>query len=99
MSECQSCGACCAYSAGWPIFTTESDDEIDLVPLHFVSADGRGMRCSGDRCAALAGEVGRASECVIYGLRPDVCRVCQAGDEACTIARRHWGLPVLEART
>ena len=93
MSLCQDCGACCSYSAEWPIFTTEHESELDLIPARLVSADLRGMRCEGVRCAALHGVVGDAVACSIYGLRPDVCRVCQPGDEACTIARRHFGFP------
>ena len=97
MTECQGCGACCSTCATWPIFTTESDDEIDLIPAALVSESGRGMRCVGERCAALVGEVGAFTACSIYGLRPDVCRTCQPGDEACAIARRRFGLPAIEA--
>lgn len=90
--SCQECGACCAYSAAWPRFTTESDDELDLIPPAFVAADDGGMRCEGDRCSALLGEVGRTTACAIYGVRPDVCRVCLAGDPECLIARERFGL-------
>ena len=31
----------------------------------------------------------------IYELRPDVCRECQPGDDACTMARERAGLPPL----
>lgn len=95
MDVCQACGACCSYSAEWPIFTTEDESELDLIPAHLVSSDLRGMACSGARCSALQGEVGRSTACSIYGLRPDVCRVCQPGDEACSIARRHHGFTIL----
>lgn len=95
MSLCQDCGACCATSATWPIFTTESDRELDMIPAALVSDDLRGMRCEGDRCVALTGEVGRGTACSIYGLRPDVCRTCEPGDEACTIARSRFGFALI----
>jgi Fe-S-cluster containining protein len=56
-----------------------------------VAADKSGMRCDGNRCAALAGEIGKQVGCTIYGLRPDVCRACQAGDEECNTARAKYG--------
>lgn len=93
MDPCQDCGACCSYSADWPIFTTECDSELDLIPASLVSDDLRGMRCIGNRCSALTGEVGGEARCSIYGLRPDVCRVCQPGDHACSTARLQFGLP------
>ncbi len=51
------------------------------------------MRCEGDRCSALAGKVGTATSCSIYAVRPEVCRVCIAGDAECTLARQRFGLP------
>jgi len=50
------------------------------------------MRCEGDRCAALVGDVGIATSCAIYTVRPDVCRACVPGDDACEMARRRFGL-------
>lgn len=95
MSLCQDCGACCATSSSWPIFTTESDDELEMIPAALVSDDLRGMRCDGDRCLALVGSVGVRTACSIYGLRPDVCRTCQPGDYACMEARARHGLAPL----
>lgn len=95
MSDCQACGACCAYSAAWPIFTLESDADLDLIPRRYVSDDLRGMACDGDRCSALAGQVGVATSCSVYEQRPDVCGECQPGDEPCVRARAHHGLPPL----
>jgi uncharacterized protein len=50
------------------------------------------MRCIGDRCAALTGRIGVSTSCGIYALRPDVCRACDPGDDACLTARRHFQL-------
>lgn len=95
-SACQGCGACCAFSRRWPRFTLESDAALARIPAALIAADGGGMRCDGDRCAALVGAVGVATACAIYADRPDVCRDCAPGDEACAMARRRFGLPALE---
>ena len=89
---CQSCGACCAYSADWPRFALETEEEILAIPREVVD-DARGtMRCTGDRCVALHGEVGVAVTCTVYAVRPEVCRACQPGDDSCQLARRRFGL-------
>ena len=89
---CQACGACCAYSAQWPRFSLESEAALAAIPSALVD-DARGrMRCTGDRCMALSGEVGVATACTIYPMRPDVCRACQPGDPECRMARARFGL-------
>ena len=95
---CQSCGACCAYSANWPRFSTEEDAALALIPPDLVNAAQSGMRCDGDRCAALAGKIGVATSCTIYDVRPEVCRSCVPGDAECDMARKRHGLPRLEQR-
>lgn len=92
--DCQSCGACCAYAADWPRFTLEDDETIARIPAVLVDDERGRMRSTDNRCDALTGQVGRATGCSIYALRPDVCRACLPGDDACLIARRHHGLPV-----
>ena len=94
-SPCQACGACCAYSQNWPRFSTEDDAALELIPPELVNARASGMRCDGDRCAALNGRIGEATACVIYAARPEVCRTCMPGDVECTTARRKFGLPAL----
>lgn len=96
LSPCTRCGACCAYSAEWPRFWTESDDAIALIPPNLVNEDGTGMACDGDRCLALLGLVGEATQCAIYAVRPEVCRACVPGDEACGMARERYGLEPVE---
>jgi Fe-S-cluster containining protein len=89
---CQACGACCAFSREWPRFSLESDAELEQIPAALVD-DGRGrMRCDGDRCAALIGEVGVATSCAVYAQRPHVCRDCLPGDLACRLARDRFNL-------
>ena len=53
------------------------------------------MRCEGDRCSALSGKVGEATACLLYAMRPEVCRTCMPGDAECAMARRKHGLPVI----
>ena len=94
---CQSCGACCDYSLEWPRFSTESDEALDRIPAKLVAPNLSGMRCDGNRCAALAGKVGVAASCTIYDIRPDVCRACLPGDDACTMARVRHGMTEIVA--
>ncbi len=95
---CQSCGACCSYSANWPRFTIEDDAALDLIPAHLVNDRLSGMRCDGDRCCALVGKIGETTSCGIYAVRPEVCRTCEPGDAECTMARRRFGMTALPAR-
>ena len=94
-SPCNACGACCSYSADWPRFTLEDDADIALLPPELVSDTMSCMRCDGERCCALSGKVGVNTSCSVYAQRPDVCRACQPGDEACTMARHRFGLAPL----
>lgn len=94
-SPCQACGACCAYSAEWPRFTTEDEDALARLPQDLIADDGSGMRCNGVRCSALKGTVGVATSCSVYADRPDVCRACEPGDDACQMARAKFGLAPL----
>ena len=90
--DCQSCGACCSYSADWPRFTLEDDEQLAKIPETLVSADLSGMRCEGQRCLALSGEIGKHVACTIYAVRPDVCRACMPGDPECLMAREEHGI-------
>jgi hypothetical protein len=96
-SPCQGCGACCGYSSNWPRFTVEDDAALDLIPSKLVNDRLSGMRCEGDRCSALTGQIGVATSCGIYANRPEVCRTCMPGDPECAMARRRFGLPALMA--
>ena len=40
-------------------------------------------------------KVGEATACLIYAVRPEVCRTCMPGDVECAMARKRHGLPVL----
>ena len=71
----------------------ETEADILAIPAAFVAE--RGMRCAGNRCSALDGDVGLQTSCVIYDVRPEVCRSCLPGDAECTTAREKFGLPAL----
>ncbi len=90
--DCRNCGACCAYSRDWPRLTLEDDDAIARIPPQLLDDAAGRMRCEGDRCTALVGEIDVSTSCSIYEVRPEVCRACMPGDDACGIARRHFGL-------
>lgn len=90
VSACQGCGACCAHSHTWPRFSLETDAEIAAIPADWVATSG--MRCEGERCAALAGRIGEAVTCRVYAVRPIVCRDCLPGDDACQMARAGAGM-------
>jgi len=96
-SPCLTCGACCAYSADWPRFWTETDDDIARIPPGLLTPDQGAMACTDDRCRALLGRVGERTACAIYDLRPEVCRDCMPGDDACAMARERFGLSSLAA--
>jgi Fe-S-cluster containining protein len=90
--DCQTCGACCSFSREWPRFTLEDDVAVARIPRSFVDSAGKGMRCKGNRCAALVGTVDILVSCAIYSIRPDVCRACLPGDDACRMARERFQL-------
>jgi Fe-S-cluster containining protein len=89
---CRSCGACCSFSKDWPRFSTEDDADLDCIPAEFIDRQLNRIRCDGDRCSALAGEVGVSTSCLIYAVRPHVCRACVPGDDACRLSRHRFGL-------
>ena len=76
-----------------------SDDELARIPADLINAKQSGMAFIGCRCAALDGKVGEKAACRIYEVRPIVCRDCLPGDEACTMARAHYGLAPLPPRS
>ncbi|HEY1746320.1 MAG TPA: YkgJ family cysteine cluster protein [Xanthobacteraceae bacterium] len=94
-ADCRTCGACCSFSREWPRFSTENDAYLARIPSAYVDNEQGRMQCTGNRCAALVGKVGVSTTCAIYAVRPDVCKVCSPGDEACHMARRRFNLRLL----
>jgi len=91
-AACRACGACCSFSREWPRFSLESDVDLGRITSTYVEDEQGRMRCDGNRCAALVGDVGVSTACAIYTVRPDVCKVCLPGDDACQMARQHFNL-------
>jgi uncharacterized protein len=89
---CRACGACCSFSPEWPRFSLEDDAALNRIPREFVDDEQGRMRCSGDRCAALIGDVGVSTLCGVYAVRPEVFRACLPGDDACQKARHHFNI-------
>ena len=56
------------------LFEVAGFSKQDLV--HKYGLVGIPMRCEGDRCSALRGEIGKETACGIYAVRPEVCRTC-----------------------
>lgn len=98
-SPCTTCGACCAFAADWPRFSLETDEVIARLPPGLVDLPNNRMRWEGNRCSALLGNVGVVTACAVYKDRPEVCRACEVGDDACTMARTRYGLSPLERAT
>jgi uncharacterized protein len=90
--NCQECGACCSYSSEWPRFSLEDDAALEGIPRRFVDDERGRMRCDGDRCTALVGQIGVSTACAVYAVRPDVSRTCLPGDDECRMARSRFNL-------
>lgn len=98
-SACQFCGACCAtfrVSFYWAQTTAHPDGTVpealtEPISPHHVAM--RGTTCRPVRCVALQGKIGQAVACGIYAQRASPCHEFTEGDERCTQARHHHGLP------
>ncbi len=67
------------------------------VTLH--TSRMRGTDYASPRCAALTGKVGIKAVCGIYEWRPSPCREFDEGSDACGLARRRHGLPLLDGHS
>lgn len=92
MLDCTTCGACCAWSDNWPEFTDETDAHMDGIPIELCDCDNGRMKCDGNRCLALQGDIGKRVSCSIYAHRPLVCREFQPGEPGCLMVRKGLGL-------
>jgi uncharacterized protein len=57
------------------------------------------MRCNGNRCAALVGDVGISTARAIYAVRPDVCKACLPGDGCASVGLIAIQFPVAKMDT
>lgn len=105
--DCQRCGACCQNPAvnraeGYSAYVAIDDPKSKLLRdpamrrryVTFDADDRPHLRLHDDRCAALAGAIGREVRCTIYAHRPRPCRRVQPGDADCMTARAEHGMPL-----
>ncbi|MCX7662249.1 MAG: YkgJ family cysteine cluster protein [Tepidimonas fonticaldi] len=98
MSECQRCGACCAwFRVDFSVYETQDGggqvpDGL-TVPVTGTTVRMRGTDHWPPRCTALTGRVGEQVACGIYEWRPSPCREFAEGSDACQRARARHGLP------
>ncbi|EAC1404637.1 hypothetical protein APX81_22705 [Escherichia coli] len=104
LNPCMTCGACCAFFRV-SFYWAEADDADGTVPANLTEQISPHHRCmsgtnqKNPRCVALEGTPGQAVFCSIYDHRPSTCRefttALADGNEACSKARVHHGLPPL----
>jgi hypothetical protein len=101
-SDCVACGRCCHHGPR-TVHLLEADEErlgprllpvytdLETRPPYF-----RFVKNAGARCGCLDVSVPGRYPCAIYELRPDDCRIVEAGSPACLEARRlgHLGTSV-----
>ena len=98
MSQCTTCGACCAsFRVDFSVLELEEGGGSVpaglAVPVTAHTCRMRGTDYSPPRCAALYGRIGEKATCGIYEWRPSPCREFEEGSEACARARQFHGLP------
>lgn len=100
MSECQTCGACCAsFRVDFSVHDLQSqggrvpDGLAEALTEHLCRM--RGTDHARPRCAALTGQIGERVACGIYEWRPNPCDEFSEGSPACQRARRRHGLALL----
>jgi Fe-S-cluster containining protein len=107
--DCQACGACCCNTARNIAMRSRDYVEVTkgdmLYRDHKETLKTFGVRNDDgvwhlklvgeeQRCAALDGDIGVGVGCEIYRLRPRGCRLVEAGDQECLIARKTHGLSI-----
>ena len=90
--DCQTCGACCAFSKHWPAYRPDEAALQARVPHEWKHPDGRRVACVGERCAALRGTLGVSVACALYDIRPRACRNFTPGGLGCRMVRKRLGL-------
>ena len=87
LPKCQDCGACCAcdWDSKWVEVTERDAKRITSSLLQLGDIEEYAMRqtLGNSRCAALVGEIGKATHCSIYSVRPAICRQVTRGGPIC----------------
>jgi Fe-S-cluster containining protein len=92
--DCQSCGACCYGPESYVTVTAADLRQMSPAQVgRYVARRGERtwLKMIHSRCAALHARQGHFS-CRIYGARPNVCHVVEAGSRECLDARRRRGI-------
>jgi hypothetical protein len=90
--DCTRCGACCR-AAYHSVQVSARDPAVATHPEMIVDrGEYLELRRSGDRCAALTGDLATRFHCTIYADRPQTCRDFELGGDHCLTARRRVGL-------
>ena len=97
MTDCTTCGACCAsFRVDFSCYDTQ--DHGGTVPMGLaVQVNAHTWRMRGTdhspcRCAALTGTIGERVACAIYEWRPAPCHEFAPDSDACLRARMRHGL-------
>lgn len=92
--DCVQCGRCCHHGPQ-TVHLLEEDEarmgkrlleiytDLQDKPPHF-----RFIKNAGERCGALDVSVPDRYPCAVYPVRPEDCRIVEAGSPACLEARR-----------
>jgi Fe-S-cluster containining protein len=92
--DCQRCGACCYGPEDYVAVTGPDRERMGRqAAARYVErrGDRLWLKMLHGRCVALHARQGHYS-CRIYGGRPSVCRVVEAGSRECLDARRRRGV-------
>lgn len=101
-ADCVACGRCCHHGPN-TVHLLEDDEERmgpalvrRLTILHDRPPGFRFMQNTGSRCGAVDVSVPGSFPCAIYEVRPEDCRIVEAGSPCCLEARRlgHLGTSV-----
>ena len=103
--DCTTCGACCVnpdenQAEGYKFYLEVRDTKLLSKPemmKRLVMYDESGvphlrLDPQTQRCVALSGRLGQRVHCTIYTLRPKGCRMLEAGEPRCLLARKERGI-------
>jgi Fe-S-cluster containining protein len=92
--DCVACGRCCHHGPQTVHLLEEDEARLGpkLLPIYTELYDRpphfRFVKNTGERCACLDVSVPDRYPCSIYEVRPQDCRIVDAGSPACLEARR-----------
>lgn len=95
--DCLTCGLCCFYGLSVPVADDDPTPpenywEIMLDDAASEIVVSKNLKRTDTKCNYLNGEIGENVACQIYEVRPNTCRVFEAGSDRCHAYRRMFGL-------